>query len=631
MENLSWKEAAKKPKKLLSKVTDTIKNHRKIASDLYREVGMGEAFYAGKQYGEWDDKALSWRDEDITDDSGPRLVSNQIKVYTDQAVAKITRYKPNIMTTPESNHEKDVRGSKVAEEMMQHTFREYNFTDLEERYVRQAAITGCGWMKVDWNPFLSDKIDLADEDIAENVNIKVEQLFKGDIDYYLPKSINMIWDMSSCLWKDVKWCVEVQYIDPDTLISRFPEHEEKIRAQIKKSDKDYDGYGEEDVNKTLVKCWRLYHKPCPEFEEGCEAFGIDTKVLELDPFPFEHGRLPYIPLPYTTDLDHLFGKGVPQTMFELQVEYNKIKNVRIDNQNYAAAIKFLNPEGSNYDATEMTNLPGEIVDYAGEVKPEWSQPQVVSQELNDSLDRIKAEMQDVSYVGATSQGKPPEGIRSGIAIQYLIENDDLNFSGIIRRKEEAILEICYQTLSLMKQYYKDEDQRFFKVIGDNKHYQLKKFKQTDLDGKYDIVVQNSNANPLSKAYKMDTIMQLVQYQILGEQDRGFIGESLEIGNLKGVFEDLEADRVRALKEVDDIISGKPHEIMKYDDDQTHIATKVRYLKSEYDKLSPEQRNAIQMAIQQHEQAQAQKQPPMPPQGGAPMPPEAVAPMGGQPV
>ena len=455
----------------------------------------------------------------------------------------------------------------------------------------------------------------------------------------------MLWDMSTNLWKDVKWCIEEIYIDPDTLIARYPKQEDKIVAQIKKSD-DFGSYGDDKkVNDSLVKCFKVYHKPCPEFEEGLEAFGTDMVMFEMRAFPFEHGRLPYVPLPYSTDPEFLFGKGIPQTMFELQVEYNKVKNVRIDNQNYAAAIKFMNPTGSNYDATHMTNLPGEIIDYDGDQTPGWSQPQTVSQELNDTLDRIKGEMQDVSYVGSTSQGKPPEGIRSGIAIQYLIENDDLNFSGIIRRKEEALLEIVYQTLSLIKQYYEDEDMRYYKVIGENKSYQLKQFKKTNLKGKYDVVVQNSNANPLSKAYKMDTIMQLVQYQILGEQDRGFIGENLEIGNLKGAYEDLEADRVRALKEVDDIIGGNPHEIMQYDDHNAHIATKVRYLKKEYDKLSEEQRQGIMMAISQHEQAiqpppqpmppqgAPQGQPPQgqPPQGQAPMPPQSVAPMGGQPV
>jgi len=295
-------------------------------------------------------------------------------------------------------------------------------------------------------------------------------------------------------------------------------------------------------------------------------------------------------------------------MFETRAEYNELKNIRTVNLAYSTAIKFMNPSGSNYDADAMTNKAGEIIDYDGEQKPGWEQPTSSSQEINETLDRLKGEMQDASYVGSTSQGKPPEGIRSGIAIQYLIENDDLNFSGVIRRKDEAMLDICYQVLELMRQFYMDEDGRYFKVIGDNKSYQLKKFKKINLDGKYDVVIQNSNSNPLSKAYKMDTVLQLVQYGILNQEDRSFIGQSLDMGNLKGVYEDLEADTVRANKEIDAILQGRPHEMMEeFDDHTAHYDAKVRYLKKEYDKLSPEQRQAIMQAASQHGQIVQQQQ------------------------
>jgi len=50
---------------------------------------------------------------------------------------------------------------------------------------------------------------------------------------------------------------------------------------------------------------------------------------------------------------------------DVMVEYNKIKNVKLMNDNYTSAIKFMNPRGSNYDADMMTNAPGEVVDFDG--------------------------------------------------------------------------------------------------------------------------------------------------------------------------------------------------------------------------------------------------------------------------
>ena len=80
-----------------------------------------------------------------------------------------------------------------------------------------------------------------------------------------------------------------------------------------------------------------------------------------------------------------------------------------------------------------------------------------------------------------------------------------------------------------------------------------------------------------------------------------------MGNLKGVYEDLDADIVRANKEIDAILQGRPHEIMQIDDHLAHYNTKVRYLKTEYENLSPEQRQTLLQAIEQHNQVLQQQQ------------------------
>ena len=597
----------------------------------YRYIGMGEAFYIGDQYGEWDDSALTWREEDINQDDRPRLVSNQIKVLTDKAISKIIRHKPSVMGTPMSNQEEDIQGSKVAEQLMHHMFTEQNINDIQERWVKSACVTGIGWLKVDYNPFLGDEIVQEDnKQLEDGSEVEVEKttLYKGKIEYTLPKSINIIPDITYNQWKKNRYIIEIMFMDVSTVKANWPDKAKDIK------DVSSGEYGEscteKSVKKDVLRLWEIWFPPCNEFKSGGYAIGTEDIVLEvLTPYPKKHKKIPYIPLIYTSDESCLWGAGVPQDIIQLQVEYNKIKNTRLENQNYAAAIKFLNPLTSGFDGDLMTNEPGEVIDYEGTSVPGWSQPMDPSPELTASLAEIKEEMQDLSKVSSTSQGKPPEGMRSGIAIQYLIENDDLSFAPVIRSMNDGLQELCYLTLEEMKANYEDEDDRYYKVIGENKQYQLRKFKKTSLNGKYDVIIQSSNSNPLLKAYKMDTIMQLVQYQVLGQEDRPFLSESLEVGNLKGVYEDIQVDMLRAKKEIDKIMEGKPHEIMKYDDDEQHITVKTRYLKNEYDNLSTEQREALMVAIEAHEQQLAEKMPPPLPPEGQEIPPEAVMPMGGQ--
>lgn len=637
VKDMSWEEAFldKDGDVLKKKIIDTVKDFRSFYSNTIRDIGVGHAFYRGNHYGEWSDESLSFKEDDINEDDRPRLVVNLTKMYVEQVVSKVVRYKPSVMTTPQGNDKPDIEGSKCAEQLLHHEFNVNDMTDLVERLVREASIGQIGWFYLDWDPDKGDKID---EDKKEG------KTYAGDHIAKVAMGNDIVWDDScGAYWKDAKWAIRIYPADPVALKAKFPKMAKKIKAD--KSKQDYSGAkttSSEQINSTTV--YELFHVPTNCFETGGRAIVCEAGVLKKSKkkYPFKHKKLPFVPLIYSTVNDFLCGSAIPQDIMHLQVEYDKIKNVKLENQNYACGIKFLNPLSSNYDADLMTNLPGEVINYDGPTPPGWSQPQVVSEELQTSLTEINEEMAKIIGVNQTSQGKPPEGIRSGIAIQYLIENDDVRFAPFIRRVEKCVTVVAQMWLSNMKQYYADEDDRYYKVIGDNKSFQLKQFKLVDFEGRYDVIVQNSNANPLSKAYKMDTIMQLIQYQLLGVNDRPFVAKQLEIGNLGGIQDDLQLDMTRAEKEIEDILAGKKHDFLEYDDHEEHRMTKIRYIKRE--NLDPKQRQLIIGAIKEHEafmqKQQAQlEQANTPPQEGAPqqeqppqeagMSPQAIGPMGGE--
>ena len=360
----TWEKAFKDDEKLLQKVKGTIKDTRRYLSKKYRDIGMGQAFYRGDHYGEWNSSSLVWQDEDINQDERPRIVSNQVKVYVDKSVTKVIRYKPSVMTTPMSNEIDDISGSKVGEELLHHFFMVQDIDDKQERWVKAAAVGGVGWMKLDFNPNLSTKIEDYEE-ISPQPGIKLEVekevLYKGDLEITIPNPLMVIPDTISNDFRKHRYWIEEELRPLDELKAEYP------KAKDLKAGSGPGPIHRETAGKALenmVRCWRLYFRPCSEFPAGGYAYGTEDKVLQKDtPYPLKHGKLPAFPLPFSSDDEFLWGQAMTSPLIPLQVEYNKIRNIRIENQNYAAAIKFLNPLTSGWDGDLMTNEPGEVIDY----------------------------------------------------------------------------------------------------------------------------------------------------------------------------------------------------------------------------------------------------------------------------
>ena len=184
------------------------------------------------------------------------------------------------------------------------------------------------------------------------------------------------------------------------------------------------------------------------------------------------------------------------------------------------------------------------------------------------------------YFTGNSKAQVPTGVRSGLAIQYLQEQDDTRLGPIIMRFEEAEGECGHELLHIVKENYKEP--RLIRIIGRDNRIEAFDFKGADLGDNLDVIVQAGSAFPLNKVAKQQFVLNLWLNKIITEPRQ--ILKMLEFGTFEEIYEDFAMDEKNAQEENRNMQQGNPEEVEWFDNDDIHIYEHIRFIKA--NKLSP---------------------------------------------
>jgi hypothetical protein len=124
------------------------------------------------------------------------------------------------------------------------------------------------------------------------------------------------------------------------------------------------------------------------------------------------------------------------------------------------------------------------------------------------MKELRQMIMEGSEVAGISMGQPPAGIRAGVALQFLDEQEQERQNNGVAKRNTIIRNLFKMTAAVMRQFYNDEDGRMIRIVGKDNKYLLKPFKKADLTEAYDVRMQNSSSLPDSKASKIQTIIDL---------------------------------------------------------------------------------------------------------------------------
>jgi hypothetical protein len=495
------------------------------------------ALYKGIQYQESEARAEN-RDRAADRSTFLRkIVANHLFDLTKNRASRLIKFRPAVAILPTNDELEDKLSAKACKALLDHIWYENDFEgQIQLQLATHAMIMGESYLFVLWNPDMGpinpaylkarkkygkEKIPLMDadgqpvKDNAGNPRYVDKPVRVGDVDYQLELSPEVLLDKAP-KYEQVRHCFVSKVVPIEELRIKYPELSAKIKSH---SEQIYD-YDRMELRPTRneVKVYTFLAKKQPGMEKGRRIVFTRDCILENEEAPWSHDGLPFIRF---TDIDfpgELYGHSFFEIIKGLTGTYNNLTNMILRNILLVSHPKWMVPAGSV--ALEKLGNDITIVQYKGPTPPTLGVAQTTPPEVYKFRDQLKEEFQQIAGVFGVSRGEPPPGIKAGVALQFLSEQESERYNELVLKWNECIRAVAELTLSVAADGYDESDERMVRVVGKNNEYLTEFFRAADLNHDYDIRIQNSSALPKSVAARTQTLLDLSErfpQQFTGEQ------------------------------------------------------------------------------------------------------------------
>lgn len=614
-----WKLNLNEKEELLKWLNGEINYLKGESKERLRQIEKNLQLYKGIQY-ETQEVRQAIRDRgDDRSRSVKRIVVNHLYDLTESHVSRAVKYKPGISITPTNDEFDDRIDAKLNKALIDHIWYDKDFRgDIVPEGVRDSKVAGEHYLFIGWNedlgpdfPKLKEAqeqgkdIRMLDDDgkpiknNATNEELKVERLKIGDVEY------KVVFAHDIFLEKKRK------YREVDYLFRREVKNIDEIKKDHPnigdiQPEMDTNVYDPETMemrkldNQAMV--WEFWHRPTKHLPNGLYIKFVHSKIVEIQKFPFKHGKLPFIRLIDIEIPNERHGVSFYQIIKSQTTMYNHLTNMIIRNQTLASQPKWMMPAG----ACKLESLGNDltIVQYKGPVPPQLVQLNPTPREVFEFRKDLKEEFQTLSGIHGVSRGEPPQGVKAGIALQFLEEQENQRANMFILRFNEYIKEVAEMTLSVASQFYKRDDERMIRIQGKNNKWMLKKFdpdRLKDISTRFSITIANSSALPESRAGKIQTIIDLNEaFPNMFQPEQ--ILDMLDFAQADKFYNDAtEAVKTAEAENEEVIESGDPGKPEEHEKHVIHWKIHTRYIQSySFKQLEDEQKQALIDHIRTHE-------------------------------
>jgi hypothetical protein len=468
------------------------------------------ALYKGVQYQELESRV------DARDRGNDRaqvvrkIVCNHLYDLAKNRASRLLKFKPAVAILPTNDELSDKVAAKVTKQLLDHIWYTQDFEGkIQTQLVTNALVMGEAYLLIDWceekgdlspayleaaKKYEDGRVPLLDENgqitkDAQGNEIYVDRPVRvGDVDYKVVLASEVLLQKKQ-KFVDVDYCFIREIVPVQELRLRYPEKASKI--------KDLEGAQVYDYEKMELRparneqvVYTFWHRRSPIMDKGRKIVFINDCVLESEQMPFSHDNLP---VQRFTDIDYpgeLYGVSFFENIKPLTGTYNNITNMLVRNIVLASHPKWMVPAGSV--ALDRLGNDMTIVQYKGPQAPVLATAPTVPGDVFSFREKLKEEFQQISGVFGVSRGEPPPGIKAGVALQFLAEQESERYNELVLKYNDLIVGIAQMTLAVLGDYYDESDERMIRVIGKNNEWMTKFFDVAYLEKDYDVRVQNTS-------------------------------------------------------------------------------------------------------------------------------------------
>ena len=578
------------------------------------------ATYLGDFWVEWDPHSRELQEVVKPPRHRVRLPINLAQPIIRTEKAKLTKNRPILDILANSDEKSDIDASEVADKILNnYVEREFHMPRVRRRMLDYVLITGMGGTFVDWDPRAVGKrkvwTDPQGQPLTDPRAIEVYR------NYYrkkkkAPRSMmmnvgemairpygpwNLIWDFSELYFEDAMYAVYSEVMDCDRAWMRWgdpnnyddtrPSREDVAPGAIEKRlltqfDMSHKLSLRGSDVQDLCLVHRMYVKPGhPFFPDGAHIVFVKEGILEAEPFPFQHGRLPFAQMGHIALPISQYSMSVMQQVRGPVMELSKTVSQLIENRNLMANPPWRLAKQHQIDEDKLDNKPGLKLVYQHNPNvppPEPIQMPEMPSYVRELIPMTKEHIDLISGQGETTQGRVPPGARSGVAIAYLQEEDDTRLGPTVQEFEETMALTGHLILeTIAEKYAAPRTVRVYKKHGEPDVFN---FYGAMLNGNTEVVCQAGSALPRSKAAKQQFVLDLWDRTI--EQDPRRVREMLELGT--GEPEEFEKDLDEADRENSQMQQGQEVEALVWQNHAAHHYQHRNFMKSQDWKELPEE-------------------------------------------
>ncbi len=489
------------------------------------------------------------------------------------------------------------RASRVAEAVLADLHLKQNWERLRLDHAWTTWEGGVGAICVDWDPSAGQIIG-ADQ--------QGRPVGTGEVKLSVLSVHEIACEPGSHSIEHASWWIRGQAFPPKEVQRRY-NMEKPPQADAMAVDGVYRlGEAGKDARDTpMTMVLTCYHRPTGS-DEGCIVTVVNDMVVQESPWPFKFTDRLNIA---TACVQMLHGTWLGHTPVSdavpIQALYNASWSSIIEHLRQAGNARLWVPIGSVEDIEELTDTPGEAVEYnpIGNLRPVYESPPAMPDWWIRQPAMLGEALDDVLNVHDVSRGQAPSGVESGVALSILAENDDTPVGAFAKELGECWGRVATMVLQVLEQ--KVVETRRATIKQPSGVPEVVEWTGGDLAGQTTVVVPIDAVLPRSRAAQAAYAMQLY--------DRGIIKNPQELAKIADLpdqddlLEGIDPDTARARRENYAMAVGQVRTVDQIDDHANHINIVRGFMKSErYEHLDPQVQQIFVAHLAAHEMYAAQQ-------------------------
>jgi len=532
-----------------------------------------------------------------------RETYNHIAPLIETRLAKLAKVRPQMMVRPSSGDEDDISNAKVCKNILDSVASELDMSRIIAQGTRWSEICGTAFYKIVWN-------DNAGAVIGESQDGKA--IYEGDVNIAVCSPFEIFPDSNSS--NGIQGC--------RSLIHARPYHVDSIKQLwgVDVEGQDIDTYNLTNAQvagglgylTTVAKVGKTqkhnhamvierYQLPSVRYPNGrLEIVAGDQLVYEGD-LPYKNDKNGDRTFPFVEQISVeqpalFWGSSIIDRTIPVQRAYNAVKNRKHEFLNRISMGVLTVEDGSvDIDNLEEEGLsPGKILVYRqGADRPHMMSAENVPNDFLDEENKLLDEFLEVSGVSDLLVNNIANvGNMSGIALQILLEQDEIRVSATGENIMFAIRKMGEMILRLYKQFATTT--RMGRIIGDSGELGLFYWDKNNITSD-DVAFETRSEMGETFAQRRSMIFDLLNAGLL-QDETGKLSNAMRLKVLQmlgfGVWEDaldnnsLQIDSAK--RENIAVVDGEKLEVLEIHDHDLHIATHTAFmLSADFGKLEKE--------------------------------------------